>query len=285
MDNRSLAKVFDTIGDLLEIKGENTFRVRSYRRAAQVIDRHPEPLERIAEEGRLEEIDGIGKSIAEKIFELLDTGELGQLNSLREELPEGLLDLLDISGLGPKKVKSLWKELGITNTVMLESACKEDRVRGLPGMGAKTQEKILKGIALLRIRKHIYLLGRARPWVERLVEELRELDEVERVAYAGSARRGKETVGDLDLLVASGEPEPTMEWFRSMPEVQEVVASGPTKTSVIWRDGIQVDLRVVPLESFGAAMQYFTGSKEHNVRLREMASAQGRKINEYGLKD
>ena len=269
MDNRALAKFFDIIGDLLEIKGENAFRVRSYRRAAQTIDRHSEPIEKVAAEGRLLEIDGIGKSIAEKIFELLDTGELGQLDSLLEELPRGLLDLLEIPGLGPKKVKLLWEKLGVTNAGMLESACKEDRVKELPGMGAKTQEKLLKGIELLRNRAHAFLLGRVRPKADGLLTELRELDEVGRASYAGSARRGKETVGDMDILATSSDPEATMEWFRSMPGVQDVLVSGPTKTSLIWHDGLQVDLRIVPEESFGAALQYFTGSKEHNVRIRE----------------
>ncbi len=283
MDNRELSKTFETLADLLEIKGENPFRVRSYRRAAQTINRYPEPLDEVASDGRLEEIAGIGKGIAEKVFELLDTGELSILDDVRAELPAGLLDLLQVPGLGPKKVKQLWEALGVTRPAELAAACKEERVRALPKMGAKSEAKILKAIDSLERAQTIYLLGQARPWAEWLVEELEALDEVERAAYAGSTRRGKETVGDIDVLVASTEPEDVMEWFRSLPGLQEVIVSGTTKTSVYWHDGIQVDLRVVPIESFGAALQYFTGSQAHNVRVREMASSQEYKVNEYGI--
>ncbi len=283
MDNRELAKVFDTIGDLLEIKGENPFRIRSYRRAAQTIDRYPESMERVAAEGRLEEIDGIGKTIAEKIQELEETGKLAFLEELQSGFPDGLLELLEIGGMGPKKVKLVWEELGVTNLAALETACQEGKVRALKGMGAKSEEKILKGIATLQKGRTTYRLDQGLEWAEQLVTELENFDEVERVAFAGSSRRGKETVGDIDLLVASTNAEPIMEWFRSMDGVEDVLASGKTKTSIIWQDGIQVDLRVVPLESFGAALQYFTGSKEHNVRLREIGVSQGYKINEYGI--
>lgn len=285
MENKDLSRCFETIADLLEIQGENEFRIRSYRRAAQTIDRHPEPLARAAREGRLEEIPGIGKAIAEKIAELLETGELQFLIELQSKFPDGLLELLEIPGLGPKKVKLLWEQLGITNIPALQAACHEGNVRDLPGMGEKTESKILKGIEKLEERRHIFLLGDVREWAEELITKLQALPGVERVAYAGSARRGKETVGDLDILAAAKDAEPLMEWFRQMPDVQEVLAGGPTKTSLIWHDGIQVDLRVVPKESFGAALQYFTGSKEHNVRLREMAVAKGYKINEYGIFD
>lgn len=283
MDNRELSKTFERLADLLEIKGENPFRVRSYRRAAQTIDHYPEALAEVASEGRLEDISGIGKGIAEKIFELLDTGELSILDDVKAELPPGLLELLQVPGLGPKKVKRLWEALGVTRPAELAAACKEEKVRHVPGMGAKSEAKILKAVDSLERAQTRYLLGQAQPWAEWLVTELETLDEVECAAYAGSARRGKETVGDIDVLVASTEPEDVMEWFRSLPGMQEVIVSGTTKTSVYWHEGIQVDLRVVPRESFGAALQYFTGSQAHNVRIREMASSQGYKVSEYGI--
>ncbi len=283
MTNAQIARIFAEIGDLLEILGENPYRIQAYRRAAQTIENLTQDIVDLAEKGELEKIPGIGKSIAEKIKEILATGKLRQHEELKAKVPPGLLEMLQVPSLGPKKVKLFYERLGIDNLEALEKAAREGKLRHLPGMGVKSEENILRGIQLLRSTKGRLPLGVALPAANKIVEELKQLPQVERITTAGSLRRMKETIGDIDILITSSDPKPVMDHFVSMSMVKEVLAHGTTKSSVIIDAGTQVDLRVVEPESFGAAQQYFTGSKDHNIRLRELAMKQGLKINEYGV--
>ena len=283
MDNRTVANVFQEIADILEIKGENPFKIRAYRKAVQVIQDLSDDLSALWERGELENLPGIGKGIAEKIDRLLSTGTLDYYQELLSQIPTDLLELLDVQGMGPKKVALVYKQLGVSTIEELKEAAQEHRLRDLPGMGAKSEERILKGIETLEAHVGIILLGTALPLAESIVERLRHLRGVKRISYAGSTRRGKEVIGDIDILVSAKNSKPVMDAFVSLEEVSEVFAGGETKSSVRTVDGIQIDLRVVPDNSFGAALQYFTGSKNHNVLLRERGVKQGLKINEYGV--
>jgi DNA polymerase (family 10) len=283
MDNRDVSRLFEEIGDLMEILDEDTFKVRSYRRAAESVRGLSEDLEAIREGEGLQSIQHVGKSLATKIAELLDTGKIGYHEELKARVPPGLLDILKVPGMGPKKVALVWKERGVRDVDDLEAAAEAGELRELTGMGAKTEEKILKGIALYRQGSERALLGDIIPVAERIVEVLDKLPETIRVAYAGSARRMCETVGDLDILATSATPEAVMKAFREHPEVSEIIMTGDTKTSAMLDMGRQVDLRVVPPESFGAALQYFTGSKDHNITLRERARRMGLTVSEYAV--
>ncbi len=283
MDNRDVSRLLEEIGDLMEILGEDTFKVRSYRRAAESVRGLSEDLEVIREGDGLQSIQHVGKSLAAKIAELLDTGKVGYHEELKTQVPPGLLDILKVPGMGPKKVALVWKERGIRDVDELETAASAGELRELAGMGAKTEEKILKGIELYRQGSERALLGDIIPVAEHIVAVLDELPETIRVAYAGSARRMCETVGDLDILATSPAPEAVMKAFREHPEVSEIIVAGDTKTSAMLDMGRQVDLRVVPPESFGAALQYFTGSKDHNITLRERARKMGLTVSEYAV--
>ncbi|MFH1737935.1 MAG: DNA polymerase/3'-5' exonuclease PolX [bacterium] len=283
MDNRTIANLFDEIADILEIQNENPFKVRAYRKTVQVIEDLSEDLGALCEKGELKYLPGIGKAMTEKIEELLSTGSLEYYQKIQSQIPPGLLELLKVQGMGPKKVALVYHSLGVSSLAELKKAAEEQRLRNLPGMGAKSEEKVLKGILTLEEHAGIILLGTALPLAENIVEQLRKLRGVQRISYAGSTRRGKEVIGDVDILVSAKNSKPIMEAFVSMQEVDEVLASGDTKSSVRTKDGIQIDLRVVPDVSFGAALQYFTGSKDHNVLLRERGVKQGLKINEYGV--
>ena len=283
MTNAQVARIFAEVADILEILGENPYRVQAYRRAAQIIENLTEDIVDLARRDELEKIPGIGASIAQKVKEIVATGRLKQHEELKAKIPPGLLEMLQIPGMGPKKVLLVYKRLGIDSVQKLEEAAKAGRLRGLPGMGAKTEQNILRGIQLLRSTRGRLPLGIALPAANKIVAELKELPQVERITTAGSLRRMKETIGDIDILITSPDPKPVMDRFVSMPMVKEVLAHGTTKSSVIIDAGTQVDLRVVPPESFGAAQQYFTGSKDHNIRLRELAIKKGLKINEYGV--
>jgi len=281
--NLEIARAFDLIGDLLELKGDNPFRIRAYRRAARNLEALTEDLETLAAQGRLDEIPGIGPDLAGKIGEYLETGRMEALESLRREMPAGLADLMGVPGVGPKTAKLLHDRLKVTDLGQLETLARAGKLRGLPGIQAKTEQNLLKGIALVRRGQARMPLGRALPLAEEIAHALARVRGVKRVEPAGSVRRRKETVGDLDILVTSTDPARVMDAFARLPQVADVLERGPTKASVRHREGIQVDLRVVEPATFGAALQYFTGSKEHNIRIREMAVKKRLKISEYGV--
>ncbi|RJP29229.1 MAG: DNA polymerase/3'-5' exonuclease PolX [Candidatus Omnitrophota bacterium] len=285
MDNRSIANIFFQICDILEIKGENVFKVRAYQKAARAIENLSESLAVIHQRGELESIDGIGQAIAEKIGELLETGVMSFYEKEKASIPEGLLDLLRVPGMGPKKVKLVYDQLEITSIPALKEAARAGKLQTLPGMGKKSEEKILKGIELLEQSSGIHTLGKTLPIAQEIVNRIRSVKGVQQLEIAGSLRRGKETVGDVDILTSAKNPQAVMEEFLRTPAIRETLAHGSTKTSILLDDGLQVDLRVVADDSFGAALQYFTGSKEHNVKLRELAARSGYKVNEYGVFD
>ena len=284
LTNIEVAAVLYEVADLLEIKGVR-FKPHAYRRAAQAIETLPEDIADVSREGRLGEIPGVGKGIAGKVMEVVETGSLGYLESLREELPEGVQELTRIEGIGPKKALVLSRELGIRTIDDLEAAATAGRIRDLPGFGEKTEQNILAGIQMSRMAGKRHLLGYILPIAREIERRLSSLGSVGQVSLAGSIRRRKETIGDLDLLATSTRPEEVMEVFATLPGVSRVLARGTTKTSVVLETGLQVDLRVVEDEHYGAALQYFTGSKEHNIALRKLAIARNWRLNEYGLAD
>ncbi len=281
--NRAIAERLSLIADLLEIKGESVFRVNAYRRAARAIEGLTEDVAGVAARGALTEIQGIGKSTAEKIEEFIATGTMQAYEELASSLPPGLADLMAVPDVGPKTALLLHEHLGVSTIDELEAAASAGRVRDLPRMGEKTEANILKGIAMLRRSAGRQLLGMVLPIAEELLRVVRETPGVERADLAGSLRRGKETVGDIDILATSRSPRKVMEAFTGAGQVEEVVATGPTKSSVVLQGGLRADLRVVKPAAYGAALQYFTGSKEHNVVLRERAVRLGLKVNEYGV--
>lgn len=282
MKNQQIANIFNEIAELLELKGENVFRIRAYRRAAQNIDSLSKDVASLTDE-ELTAVPGIGKDLIGKIHEYLEKGAVAKHEELKKEIPGGVLDLLRVPGLGPKKAKQFYEALGIKSVDELETAIKSGRLSGLPGIQKKTEENILKGIELIKRGSERRALGRVLPLAEDIVRRMKEGAPVERIEVAGSIRRWKETVKDIDILTTSKKPEKVMETFVKLPHVGRVLMQGPTKSSIVTEDGIQVDLRVVEEDSFGAALQYFTGSKQHNIRLREMAVRAGLKINEYGV--
>jgi len=285
MNNQAIAAVLEQIADLLEFQNSNPFRVRAYRGAARRIRDFSEPLSVIVADGdrNLTDLDGIGKEMAAKIVELLQTGKLSLLEELREQVPDEVFALLRIPGLGPKKAAVLYKELGIASLEMLRAACEAQQVRTLKGFGAKTEETILAGIPFAeQAGKRIYW-AEADNIARQLLEHIRGEKNIGQIEFAGSYRRGRETVGDLDLLVDASPSGPVMDRLAEFDGVTDILARGGTKMSVRLESGLQIDLRVVPAESFGAALQYFTGSKDHNVVLRGMAKERGLKINEYGV--
>ncbi|HEX4129598.1 MAG TPA: DNA polymerase/3'-5' exonuclease PolX [Pirellulales bacterium] len=286
MTNIDLAVTFDEIADLLEFTEANPFRVRAYRNAARTLRDLPEPVTTILQDAnrKLTEIEGIGKDLAEKIKVLVATGDLPMRQELLAQVPASAPTLLRVPGLGPKKAAVLVKELNIKTLDELRAACEAQRVRGLKGFGAKTEQTILVGLASASTAADRMYWAEADEYVTRLLEWLRaEGGGVSQLAPAGSYRRGRETVGDVDLLAVADDGEKLMDRLRAFPGVAEVLGRGDTKMSVRLGVGLQVDLRVVPEESFGAALQYFTGSKDHNVVLRGRAKARGLKINEYGV--
>lgn len=286
MTNPEIAAVFDQVADLLEFQGANAFRVRAYRNAARMIEDHPESLARIAADPtrKLTDLDGIGDDLAEKIQTLLATGQLPMLVELQAQVPASVLELLRIPGLGPKKAAALHKELGINSLAELRTACEQQKVRALKGFGAKTEQTILAGLDFVQSDAAQRLA-----WAEAdlIAAAIRVYmlagGGIRQLEFAGSYRRGKETIGDLDLLVDAENPNAAMDRFAALPGVEQVLARGETKMSLRLASGLQVDLRIVPTDSYGAALQYFTGSKEHNVTLRGMAKDRGLKINEYGV--
>lgn len=285
MKNLELSRIFEQIAKILKIKGENPFKIRAYEKITSVLENLPIDIETIYHQGGLSNIPGVGTGITKKIEEFLTTGKLEYYEKMKETIPSGVIELLDISEVGPKTARLLYEELGVDNIGKLEKAVKGHRIKGLPGMGEKSEDNILRGIELFKRRKERVLLGTALPLAEEIVGGLRQLKETSKISFAGSLRRKKETIGDIDILVTSQKPEKIIKTFTSLPQVREILAEGPTKSSVITKDDIHVDVRVVEPISFGAALQYFTGSKAHNIKLRELAVKRSLKINEYGVFD
>lgn len=285
VDNTKICKIFREMADLLALKDENPFRIRAYEKAADTVEHLSGNVGDLYHQGKLKEIPGIGKGMLEKIETILKTGTLPAYEELKSQFPPDLLELLSIPDLGPKTVKLLHEKVGVENIEDLEAAVRERKLRDLPGMGAKKEQNILRGIKLYKTQTSRILLGRALPLVEEVISELTEKSSslIEKISPAGSLRRGKETIGDIDILAISSDPRSLMDSFASLSFVEEVLAKGETKSSILTAQGLQMDLRIVPSDSFGAAIQYFTGSKSHNINLRERAVRRGLKINEYGV--
>ncbi|MFX1520016.1 MAG: DNA polymerase/3'-5' exonuclease PolX [Promethearchaeota archaeon] len=282
MKNREIANMLYEIADYLEIKGVQ-FKPRAYRQAAQSVETLSEDIQDVYEREELENIPRVGASIASKIKEILETGHLKYLEDLREERPEGLRELMEIEDIGPKTALKLYKELKISNIDELESAAKEGKIRDLEGFGEKIEENILENIKMYRSFHKRFILGFILPDAQDIVKKLKNLEEVEKISLAGSIRRKKETIGDVDILITSQNPSKVMDFFTKLPEVKRVIAKGKTKSTIVVANNLHVDLRIIEKESFGAALQYFTGSKEHNIKLRKMALDKNWKLSEYGL--
>ena len=283
MDKEQVAEALNEIGVLLELKGENPFKTRAYANAARTLEGLTEPLEIIVDEDRLHGIKGIGDALQEKITTLVKTGQLSYLEELRASIPAGLIEMLQIPGLGPKKVKAVWDQLGITDVGALEAACREGKVAGLAGFGEKSQAKIVQGIEFRRQYATRHLLSDALVAAEPILENLRGHPDVIRCSTAGSVRRFKEVIGDLDFLVSSNNPASVIDFFTGQEGIISVSAKGDTKASVILNGGLQADLRVVSDREYPFALAYFTGSKEHNIAMRQRAILRGLRLNEYGL--
>src|SRR5712692_7518212 len=286
MDNKEIARVLWETADLMEIAGEDSFRIRSYRNGATAIEGYPERVFDILRDPsrKVTEISGIGKGLAAVLQEIIERGSCERRDLLLQKFPAASLEFLKIQGLGPKSIALIFEHYRITTMDELEQLCKEEKLRVLPRMGAKLEEKVLRSIAQYRLRTGRYLLSFANETAEELKRYIGELDGIENIAAAGSLRRGKETIGDLDLLVTGPNAEAALDRFVGYPRVHEVLGRGENKASAkIGREGLQVDVRALPRESYGAAMQYFTGSKEHNVAVRTRAVKMGFKLSEYGL--
>jgi len=283
--NSEIAKVLYEIGEYLDMQGV-AFKPRAYEKAAETIESLPEAVADIYKKGgikALEDIPGVGVSIAEKVAELIETGHSKFYEDLKKKMPVNLSELTAVEGLGPKKIKKLYQKLGIKNLKDLEAAARAGKIRKLADFGEKSEENILKGIEFLKRSGGRFILGFVWPEISAIAERLRKLKEVKQLEVAGSVRRRKETIGDADILIISDKPQVVMDYFVSMPEVVRVLAHGETKSAVKLKSGLDMDLRVVPEKSYGAALAYFTGSKDHNVALRGWALKKGWKLNEYGL--
>lgn len=285
ISNAEVAGVLETIAGILDIHGENVFKVRAYERAANTIRSIAEDINDINRAGRLKDLPGIGKDIEARIHELLTTGRMGYFEEIRHTVPQEVLELMRVQGVGPKRAKTLFQQLNITTVDELKQAALEHKIDKLAGMGAKTEENILKSVAEFQAGHTRLTLAQAFPMAEEISGLLKRQQFVADVTPAGSLRRMKETIGDIDILAASDHPDQVMEFFCTMPEVVRVLARGPTKSSIVASSGLQVDLRVVPPDQWGSALQYFTGSKAHSIHLRDVAKKRGLKISEYGIFD
>ncbi len=285
MDNREIAAIFSRIADILEIKDENVFKIRAYRNAAQNITGLARQLKDIYKEDpdMIGKIPGIGKDLKEKIIEMIETGKLKQHEKLIKEFSPGFLDMLNLSGLGPRKLKKLKDELDVKDLDTLEKACRTGKVEKLEGMGKKSEEKILESIGHYRKKQGRMLLDEAHERAQEVIGYLSDSKNFKKIEKAGSLRRGTETVGDLDILAVAGDSKKAMDYFVKYSGVDTVIAKGSTKTSVQLKEGPQIDLRVIDASCFGAALQYFTGSKEHNIKVRNIAKKKGYKVSEYGV--
>lgn len=283
MKSLEIAHIFNEIADMLELKDENPFRIRAYRKAALSLESLGEDLEKIAARDELEKIQGIGRDLALKIKSFLATGDISFYDKVKAEIPPVMLDMLAIPGIGPKTAKSLYEKLKIKNISELELKARTHKIRDLPGFKDKTEENIIKGIEFIKRQSGKMLLSAALVTAERVIEGLDGVPGIKAITPAGSLRRRKDTIRDIDILVASKRPSGTMDAFRSLPQVKRVLACGPTRSSVLTKDDIQVDIRVVGESSFGSALVYFTGSKDHNIRLRKIGKKKALKVNEYGV--
>jgi len=282
-DNAAIAAMLDGMGDLLEVAGEDRFRYLSYHKAAHAVRAWPEDLSTLAEEGRLTEIPGVGKKLAVSIGQILETGSFPEYDAVKASFEPTLVRIMDIPGVGPKRARLLYEQLGVKSVDDLETALQQGRLVGLAGFGEKTIDNIASGIESARRHSERILLQDALPLATRLADELRRLPSVERAEPAGSVRRWQETIGDIDIITSSKQPQAVMDEVCKLPMVVRVLGSGGTKTSIMTTAGLQVDVRVVDPAEYGAALQYFTGSKEHNVALRERAKRAGLKVSEYGV--
>lgn len=283
MTREQAAEVLTEIATLLELKGENPFKIRAYTNGARALESLAEPLEKLVKEDRLGAVPGLGEALQKKISELVTTGRLQFYEELQESTLPGLLEMLQIPGLGPKRIKTIHEALGIDSVEKLEDACRNGRLAALSGLGGKTQTRILEGIERRRQYASQFLISQAIPEAEELLEALRQHPAVVRCATAGSLRRHKEVIHDVDLMASSKRPEDVLRFFAALPNVVKTLALGDTKASVLLQSGLQADLRVVADKEFAAALLYFTGSKEHNVVMRQRAIARGLRLNEYGL--
>lgn len=283
MDKLKVGQVLEEIAQILELQNENIFKVRAYQNAARIMESVDKDLAALIQEKRLQELPGIGSGIAEKIVELVTTGRLRYYEDLKKKVPPGLLTMLKIPSLGPKKTKILWDKLGIKSIEALEKACRTGRLLKLKGFGQITQDKILQGISHLKQHAPFHRIDEALWQAEQIVQQLKAIPHVKRCEIAGSLRRKKEIVRDLDIVLSSAKPKAVAERLTRLSEVSSVIAEGPTKTSLLLNSGLQVDIRVVQDKEFPFALQHFTGSKEHNVALRSRAQSMGLKLNEYGL--
>ncbi len=285
MNNVELADVFERIASLLDIKGEVVYKTLAYRRVAENLRSLPSDVNIYWQENRLDEIPGVGKAISEKIDELLRTGNLGFLERLEQEVPPSLLEMLQVPDVGPRKVALFWKQAGVKTLAELEAAARNEKLRNLPGMGEKSEARIIAGIEALSRRSHRMLLGNAWIIADSLLIDLRKQPGVVRAEAAGSLRRWKSTIGDLDLVAGCANPLPVMEWFTHHPDCHRILASGENKSSIELNNGINVQLWIQPPERFGTLLQFVTGSKEHNVHLRELAQKQNLSLSEQAIVD
>lgn len=283
MLNKQIAEIFRKTAEILEIKGDNPFKIRAYLRGAEAVENITEDLEDVEREGRLRQISGIGHDLAGQISEFIGYGRISHFNELKKSIPEGLLELLSIPGVGPKTAKLLYDQLKISDIQTLEKYAKEGRLRNLPGFKAKSEENILRGIELVKKGHERMDLGTAFSCAQRFVSVLEKNPVVKKINVGGSLRRMKDTVRDIDILVASSKPKDVMDTFVKINEVKSILGEGVTKSSVVTKEGVQVDLRVVEERSFGSALLYFTGSKAHNIKLRQIAIKKNLKFSEYGV--
>lgn len=285
MDKKQIAQILREMALILEIQGENIFKVRAHENAARALEGLTASLEKLVVSGEIREIKGIGEAMAKKIQTLLTGEELPEYRKLKDSLPAGLLEMARVPGMGPKKIKAVWDELGISSVEALEAACKADKISGLKGFGAKSQEKILQGLEMLKKYQGQYLISEARPEAQALHQALKKFPGVIRCEIAGSLRRWKEIVKDIDLVASAAETERAaiMDYFTTLPAVASVVAKGNTKSTVTLKNGMNADLRIVSDEEFPYTLHHLTGSKEHNVALRQHAIKRGLKVSEYGL--
>lgn len=282
--NKKIAQILYEIADILEMQ-EVEFKPRAYRRAAREVEEYTKDVTDITDLKKLEEIPGVGESIAEKIKEISETGTSEYYEQLKNTIPADIVNLIRIEEVGPKTIKKLYDELGIKTVKDLEKAAKKQKIRKLEGFGKKSEENILKGIESFRKHAERYKLSEALFYTEAVIDKLKKHSATERVTLAGSLRRRRETIGDGDILIVSKDPEASMDYFTKLPEVNRILGKGKTKATVEFENGFQADLRVIEAKSWGAALQYFTGNITHNVKLRKMAMAKGWKLNEYGIFD
>lgn len=283
MTNNEIAQIFYKIAELLSLKGDNPFKVRAYEKSARIIENLDKEIFKIKDIKELEKIQGVGKSIAECIIEIQNTGTCSKLEDLKKEMPDELIELTQIQGLGPKKAAYLYKELNIKDIDTLEKFARDGRLRVLPGFGEKSEKNILEGVEIKRSFIGKIPQGKALFIALEIIDYLKEKNDIRYISEAGSLRRRKETVGDIDIIAACKDADAVIKDFTAFKNVKKVLAKGDTKASIIMLDNIQADLRIVDEDSYGAALQYFTGSKEHNVILRGYSEKLGLKINEYGV--